>query len=315
MKKKILFISRKAERCGVADYGRRVNAALQKSELFETHWAEIETPEEYGEWYNKIMPDLVLYNYYPIILPFITDEFLAPIRHIPHVTVYHEVGLYFTPNGMIDIDSTQTDKPENNYFASPRPLFENIELKDFPPNEVPTIGSFGFGFPDKNFPKIAELVCSQFHKAKIRLNTPFATFGDAEGDRAKAEVEKMRQIIANSGKDIELEVTHDFLEHIDLLNFLKQNDINVFLYDPHQTRSLSGSIDYALSVRKPIGISRSWMFRHINWVTPSIYVDERPLKDIIADGIEPLKPIYEKHSNKALLEKYEYALTKILNIN
>ena len=313
--KKILFISRKAERCGVADYGRRVNAALQKSSLFETHWAEIESAQEYVEWYNKVMPDLVLYNYYPVILPFVTDDFIAPIRHIPHVTVYHEVGFAFSPNAIIDIDSTKEDKPEENYFTSPRPLFENVELKDFPPNEIPTIGSFGFGFPDKNFPKIAELVCSQYDKAKIRLNTPFATFGDAEGDRAKAEVEKMRQIIANSGKDIELEVTHEFLEHIDLLNFLKQNDINIFLYDPHQTRSLSGSIDYALSVRKPIGISRSWMFRHINWVTPSIYVDERPLKDIIADGIEPLKPIYERHSNKALLEKYEYALTKILNIN
>ncbi len=313
--KKILFISRKAERCGVADYGRRVNSALQKSSLFETHWAEIETPQEYAEWYNKILPDLVLYNYYPVILPFVTDDFIAPIRHIPHVTVYHEVGFAFHPNAIIDIDSTKEDKPEENYFTSPRPLFEDVDFKDFPPNEVPTIGSFGFGFPDKNFPKIAELVCSQFNKAKIRLNTPFATFGDAEGDRAKAEVEKMKQIIANSGKDVELEVTHDFLEHEDLLNFLRQNDINVFLYDPHQTRSLSGSIDYALSVRKPIGISRSWMFRHINWVTPSIYVDERPLKDIIADGIEPLKPIYERHSNKALLEKYEYALTKILNRN
>lgn len=313
--KKILFISRKAERCGVADYGRRVNSALQKSSLFETHLAEIETPQEYAEWYNKILPDLVLYNYYPVILPFVTDDFIAPIRHIPHVTVYHEVGFAFHPNAIIDIDSTKEDKPEENYFTSPRPLFEDVDFKDFPPNEVPTIGSFGFGFPDKNFPKIAELVCSQFDKAKIRLNTPFATFGDAEGDRAKAEVEKMKQIIANSGKDVELEVTHDFLEHEDLLNFLRQNDINVFLYDPHQTRSLSGSIDYALSVRKPIGISRSWMFRHINWVTPSIYVDERPLKDIIADGIEPLKPIYERHSNKALLEKYEYALTKILNRN
>lgn len=313
--KKILFISRKAERCGVADYGRRVNSALQKSSLFETHWAEIETSQEYAEWYNKVLPDLVLYNYYPVILPFVTDDFIAPIRHIPHVTVYHEVGFAFHPNAIIDIDSTKEDKPEENYFTSPRPLFEDVDFKDFPPNEVPTIGSFGFGFPDKNFPKIAELVCSQFDKAKIRLNTPFATFGDAEGDRAKAEVEKMKQIIANSGKDVELEVTHDFLEHEDLLNFLRQNDINVFLYDPHQTRSLSGSIDYALSVRKPIGISRSWMFRHINWVTPSIYVDERPLKDIIADGIEPLNPIYEKHSNKALLEKYEYALTKILNRN
>jgi hypothetical protein len=311
--KKILFISRKAERCGVADYGRRVNAALQKSSLFETHWAEVETEADYINWYNKVMPDLVLYNYYPVILPFVTDTFLAPIRNVPHVTVYHEVGLYFHPDAIIDIDSTREDIPEQNYFTSPRPLFENMDLKDFPPNEVPTIGSFGFGFPDKNFPKIAELVCSQFDRAKIRLNTPFATFGDSDGNTARGEVEKMRRIIADSGKDVELEVTHDFLEHTDLLNFLKQNDINIFLYDPHNTRSLSGSIDYALSVRKPIGISRSWMFRHINWVTPSIFVDERPLKDIIADGIEPLKPIYEKHSNKALLEKYEYALTTILN--
>jgi hypothetical protein len=313
VKKKILFISRKAERCGVADYGGRVNAALQKSELFETHWAEIETGEEYINWFNKVKPDLVLYNYYPVILPFVTDEFLKPFRHVPHVAVYHEVGFYFTPTAIIDIDSTLSDNVDNKVFISPRPLFEDIEFKDFPPNEVPTIGSFGFGFPDKNFPKIAELVCSQFDKAKIRLNTPFATFGDCDGARAKAEVEKMRQIIDNSGKDIELEVNHDFLEHIDLLNFLRQNDINVFLYDPHTTRSLSGSMDYALSVRKPIGISRSWMFRHVNWVKPSIYVDERPLRDIIADGIEPLKPIYEKHSNKALLEKYEYALTTILN--
>ena len=179
--KKILFISRKAERCGVADYGRRVNAALQKSSLFETHWAEVENANEYVEWYNKVQPDLVLYNYYPVILPFVTDEFLAPIRHIPHVTVYHEVGFAFSPNAIIDIDSTKEDVPVENYFTSPRPLFENMDLKDFPPNEIPTIGSFGFGFPDKNFPTIAELVCSQFDKAKIRLNTPFATFGDSDG--------------------------------------------------------------------------------------------------------------------------------------
>jgi hypothetical protein len=186
--KKILFISRKAERCGVADYGRRVNAALQKSSLFETHWAEVENANEYVEWYNKVQPDLVLYNYYPVILPFVTNEFLSPIRHIPHVTVYHEVGLYFNPDAIIDIDSTKEDIPEQNYFTSPRPLFEDMDLKDFPPNEVPTIGSFGFGFPDKNFPKIAELVCSQFDKAKIRLNTPFATFGDSDGNTARGEV-------------------------------------------------------------------------------------------------------------------------------
>jgi hypothetical protein len=36
-------------------------------------------------------------------------------------------------------------------------------------------------------PKIAELVCSQFDRAKIRLNTPFATFGDSDGNTANTD--------------------------------------------------------------------------------------------------------------------------------
>jgi hypothetical protein len=55
------------------------------------------------------------------------------------------------------------------------------------------------------------------------------------------------------------------------------------------------------------------MFRHINWVTPSIFADETPLAEIIKNGIEPLKPVYEQHTNKALLEKYEYVIMDVLN--
>ena len=61
--KKILFISRKAERCGVADYGRRINSILQQSKLFQTIWEEIETADEFLTAFNTYTPDLVLYNY------------------------------------------------------------------------------------------------------------------------------------------------------------------------------------------------------------------------------------------------------------
>jgi hypothetical protein len=311
---KVLFISRKAEHCGVNDYGKRVNAILQNSTLFDVHFAEIETPTEYVEWYNKVMPEVVLYNYYPTILPFVTDNFIEPIRHIPHVAVYHEVGFGFSPNGIIDIDFTKSDNPDGNFFASPRPLFNYSVEEDLVPNDVPVIGSFGFGFPDKNFPKIAELVCSQFDKALIKLSIPFATFGDAEGNMARTEADKVREVIKKSGNTgIELEVNHNFMEHTDVLNFLRGNDINVFLYDKHESRSLSSTIDYALSVKKPIAISNSAMFRHIQSTTPSICVDDLTLPEIIANGITPLEPFYEQHSNKKLLEKYEYALTTILN--
>ena len=313
--KKILFISRKAERCGVADYGRRINSILQQSKLFQTIWEEIETADEFLTAFNTYTPDLVLYNYYPVILPFITNEFLADKRHIPHVALYHEVGLGFTPTAIIDVDSTLPDNIETQHFSVPRPLFNNFENDDSSPNnDIPTIGTFGFGFRDKNFPKLAQLVCEQFDHAKIRINTPYATFGDISGDSARSEIEKMKHVISNSGKNIILDVNHDFLEHIDLLNFLRGNDINIFMYEPFNDRSLSGSIDYALSARRPIGISRSWMFRHINWVKPSIFVDETPILEIIKNGIEPLKPIYEIHSSMRTIEKYEYILSSILNI-
>jgi len=312
--KKILFISRQAERCGVADYGRRVKTVLDKSKLFDIHWKEINTPDEYNSAFNEVNPDLVLYNYYPVILPFITNEFLENKRHIPHVVLYHEVGIAFSPDAIIDVDSTLTDNVDHNHYSVPRPLFNKFENDNTPTNnDIVTIGTFGFGFRDKNFPILAQLVCNQFDHAKIRINTPYATFGDEYGQSAQAEVNKMQEIIDNSGKNIILEVNHDFLEHDTLLDFLRQNDINIFMYEPFNDRSLSGSIDYALSARRPIGISRSWMFRHINWVKPSIFVDELTIQEIINNGIESLKPIYEIHSEDNLLNKYEYILNKILN--
>ena len=52
--KKILFISRQAERCGVADYGRRVNAILEQSDLFDVFWREINTADDYEIAFNEI---------------------------------------------------------------------------------------------------------------------------------------------------------------------------------------------------------------------------------------------------------------------
>ncbi len=309
---KVLLISRKAARCGVADYGARVYNILLKSPRLTTTYAEIDGPNEYEEVFYNIQPDIVLYNYYPVILPWINDSFLQNKRHVKHIIIHHELGAGFTPDAIIDVDSTMPDKIDQNWFNSPRPLFENIKSQ-YTPHSIPIIGSCGFGFSDKNFPQIAKLVSEQFEQAIIRINMPFATFGDEDGGRAREEVRKMHEIIDNSGRDIRLIIDHNFLKPQELVEFLSYSDINLFLYDPHQTRSLSGSIDYALSARRPIGISRSWMFRHINWITPSILVDETPIKDIILNGIEALKPIYEKHTNDNFLNKYEYVITKIYN--
>ena len=63
-------------------------------------------------------------------------------------------------------------------------------------------------------------------------------------------------------------IFNDFFPNEDILKFLKSNDMNIFLYDynksiPDDEIGISSVIDYALSVRKPLGISNSLMFKHI----------------------------------------------------
>jgi len=311
--KKILLISRRAERCGVNDYGKRLYNIIKKSKKFNILYREIDTQYDFINIFNDVLPDLVIYNYYISVLPFLTNDFLSPIRGVPNIIIYHEGPCAFNPDGALNVASTTPDEPNKKFFSLPRPTFEDIEFSDIVENEIPTIGSFGFGFMDKNFPRIAELVCEQFDVAKIRLSVPYATFGDNDGNLARQEMDKVRNVIEKKNNKIQLEVSHDFLNQMDMLKFLKQNDVNIYLYDLHRTRTLSSTIDYSLSVRKPIAISDSWMFRHISDVTPTILVDKTTIPEIIKNGIEPLKPIYEKYTHKSLVDKFEYSINYILN--
>ena len=55
----------------------------------------------------------------------------------------------------------------------------------------------------------------------------------------------------------------DFVSEHDLLMFLASNTMNLFLYDKLSVKGVSSTIDYALSARRPIGISDSHYFQHI----------------------------------------------------
>lgn len=309
----VLMISRKATRCGVADYGKRVAAIIKKSTLFHLIFEEISSIDELHRLVAVHQPAVVLYNYYPHVLPWITDESIANLRHLPHIAIYHEAGLFFTPDAIIDINSAATEDIEGRRFVSPRPLFETSYDESFQANDIPKLGSFGFGFPDKNFPMIAYLACTQFREAVVRLNLPFSEYGDPEGHSARFEVEKVRRVIASLNPNVRLEVSHDFLEQTAMLAWLRENDLNVFLYDRHdESRSLSSTIDYALSVRRPIAVSGSAMFRHLSHVTPSIRVTDNTLAQIVTNGLEPLRQIFEQHSQTKLIAKYEQAVVHML---
>jgi len=276
---KILMISRKAKQCGVADYGLRLFNILKPH--FDIELSEVNNEVDYLQAVAISRPDIVLYNYHYATLGFVTDGVID--RSIKHYAIFHEAAMQFTPDKIID--------------TSIRPLFN---CDNVTPSNNFTVGSFGFGFPDKNFPRIAEIVKAQYKSATIKLNIPFAEYGDRDGYLARREADKVRAIL--KGSSIEVEINHDYLSQSDLLDFLAANTINLFLYRQSHGRGLSSAIDYALSVKRPIGVSDSEMFRHL---PETIRVENNTIDNIIRDFADTLCPIYEAHSNGKLIERYK----------
>lgn len=278
---KILFITRKSTQCGVADYGKRLYSILKQG-------MDITLLETEGEPIDYSGYDIALYNYHYATMPFINTG----NRNIKHVALFHEAF----QNHLFDLIIPVTELP--------RPIYQGYDMPE-PVNSIPLIGSFGFGFPDKNFVGIARMVKEQFASAKLRLHVPFAEFGDATGDMALARVYECRNELA--GSNIELQVECRFMPPTELIGWLAENDINVFNCVPSHGRGISSSIDYALAARRPIAVSNSEMYKHM---PREICLDNATLPELIAKGLDPLKQVYEDNSNDKLIEAVKDWLSK-----
>jgi hypothetical protein len=159
----------------------------------------------------------------------------------------------------------------------PRPLFENVDmlLSNYTPStqnikdfinysqgvSVPVFGSFGFGFLNKGFDTLVRIVNDQYDEAIIKLVIPMAAF-DTNSVYNSSEI-RSRCEMYNTKPGITLIITNDFFSNEDILMFLRSTTMNLFLYDYMFDRGISSVLDYAISVKTPIAISDSFMFRNI----------------------------------------------------
>jgi hypothetical protein len=98
-----------------------------------------------------------------------------------------------------------------------------------------------------------------------------------------------------------------------MLDFLFNNDLNIFFYENYSFyNGISSTIDYALSVQKPIAICKSNMFSHIMDVNPSICVEDSDLIEIINNGFEPLQEKYNEWSHEKFVDNIETIIKKII---
>lgn len=315
----ILFVNHNETQCGVYEFGRNIGQALEKSSTKYTFlYRECNSDIELQAIIKQEKPALIIYNViYPVTMPWLNASVTKKIK-CPQVGIIHEVTQQIADqadnslfNFHIAHDPTVLLKNPIVYKAGRLiPPYKN----KYKPPSIPTIGSFGFGFEHKGFEKLVEAVQNEFDEAIIRFNIPFATFGDPDGKSAKQVAENCRKLLVKS--NINLHISHDFLDQEDILDFIAQNTINIFLYQGlGEGRGLSSTVDLALAVNRPIAVSSNLMFRHLFETRPSVVLSNSSIKQIIENGLAPLQKFYQVWSEDMLRWDYERITDSILAYN
>ena len=300
--KTVLLLNNVDKSCGVQQWGIRFGNIVTKSQKYNIVYRELSSYNEYYLLITTIKPDIIVYNYHIDLMRWLTRASLY--GQCRNIAIVHEGFSHLNDNIGFDeyIYLPQNVETGGKVFTIGRALLDYNGTYKI--NSVPTIGSFGFGFPHKQYPLIVSKVCEEFDKAHIRFNMPYHFKADTNGKSAIIESELCRRNITKPG--ITLEITHDFLSEDDNLKFLADNDINAFFYDNSKLDSSSGATDFALSVDRPIVITNSPMFRHLTDVIgTNICIDNNTITSIIERGTAILQPLKDKWSRARLLSEFE----------
>lgn len=289
----VLFFNHCVKACGVYQYGKRLSNILIKSEDIKFIYVEIESNEEYIVACQSFRHDAIIYNFHASTLPWLNINTIQKIK--PNICINHE-----SHHDCFDFCINISPLDGNGI---PRPLLPKLSIQNVE-NIIPIIGSFGFGFNNKGFDKIIKYVNEQYDEAIIRLNITNPHFGDGNN----RTIEMCNNVSRKPG--IQVIITHDFMTDDQLLNWLSQHTINLFLYDTMYGRGPASVIDYALAVDVPIGISDSYMFRHL--YHDEICVYKTPIKDIIKNGLSIVNQYKEEWSHDNLRNKMCNYLNKII---
>jgi hypothetical protein len=303
----VLLVNHLEHNCGVYQFFVKLTRPLTAAQLpnYQIYYIETNQEWEFDHWVNVINPDIILYNFYfsGSTMPWLN---LDKNRHRKQIGLHHEGSILDKGFDLVlHQDPTNTDK---RYFNLTRPIPEYKAPLLFGNTIAPSIGSFGFGLGGKGFGRVVETVCQQFDAAHINLLIPFAHFGDSNGDGAKWWANHCRALLAAHNKpNITLSIQHELLPESELLNWLYCNDLNCFFYDDNIGRGLSGTVDYALAVRKPIALTKSDQFRHIWMYDDSMLIEKHGLQEIINNGAGYLQKYHDIWSNEKLLERFNQA--------
>lgn len=315
--KNILFINTRKSQCSIYEDGQLFFQSILSNE-FNFVYTEIDKLDK-NKLHEGIIQldgtiknfDVIVINYHPITMRQVEgiDSFklkknlkAKTISLIFEMEIDQPFPKYYNLNEdhfdeYIVFDPTlKTQKLNVHPFPRPMPYIREMKMVRKIP-DIPVIGSFGLPGVDKNMPKIIEQASKEFFKSIVRINIPSATY---MGDSLKQYI--IDELINNPYKNVQLEITDDYMSEENLLNWCAKNDINMFLYS-RDSAGLSSVTDYVIIAGTPLLVSSNKTFRHLH---PYIgYFPELTIKQALLTSQDGIKRIREDWSKDKCSQKFK----------
>lgn len=312
--KKILIVNSALKQCGVYQYGLNVALALRQSKKY--HYIYTECVNQVALFKDVVVaqPDAIIFNYYPILMKWLTPLVTRSFG-IPVLGTFHEVNqreadamtaAMFDIHLCLDPDVKETN-PVIKGLGRIIPPYHNT----YSPPAITTIGAFGFGMRDQGYETVINKVQEEYEVADINLHLPFNDVVDRGGrNHALKTAELCKKLVTKPG--IKLNINHDFMEKEYLLDYLAGNTANAFFRDNVKKSGKSSALDFGLAVNRPVLLTKCSMYSHLFKTTPSPFIDDRPIKEIIASGTDPLKGYYSRWTERQFANRMDSILDGLL---
>lgn len=329
----ILFISQTTGKiddrtnsyCGVGLRGELTSNILIKEQSIKYKFVRefLDSNHDLEIAIAKYKPSVIIYNYHSITTQWMNDRNIRNrYTNIKHIMIHYDLQQShidtFNPekfNGFnyVITDNETLNVDDTNVFKVTRSLpYTDIVADELRKDNIPIIGFQGFGLPHKGIIHIANQIQAEFDEAIFRLHMPFSYYVDRHGTQARERIREIQNIIKKPG--IKVEVSHNFLSDQEIVQWLHSNTINCYFIDTMPGSGIASSPDYAIAARRPIAVNSSNMLKNLHNLEPSIEIEKNSLKQIIANGITPLLPIYNKYKQENVLRDYEHICDILLSI-
>lgn len=302
-----LFVNQVKNNCSIYESGFMVYNAL-KSDAYILDYLEIPVKDMNSHNYSGY--DFYVFNWHHNTLPIS----LTTLRKIDglKIGIVLEVGPTdirpFMPVDMFDaymvIDPTK--EKSGKYYPFPRPLEKVDELLPLLSNDVPVFGTFGFLVPGKNFGEVLQMCNSMKTECILRMNFPQAAFTGMPFSHVTEFAKRMHKF---RNGNVDLRITHDYMNKRDLIRWCSQHTLNVFPYY-RSLPGLSAVTDQAIVAGRGIAITDCDTFRHMHKYIS--YYPKETYMQLSESTISGVKQMQEDWSNDNFVAKFKELLSERL---